>query len=415
MEKIVFSLPPALQLTLLLEQGRFDLRAEDLFQMAVRQNAQRTFLFVSKVLGKHLPIHPAALLAGGKLLSMAWLGQEEAGDWPDLLRGRLELPFPEILARLDATRHTLGPAERTLFLGFAETATGLARAVADCFDGEMAYVSTTRLDRPEESPLTFDESHSHARTHLLYLDPEDPFLHACQQVVLVDDELTTGNTALRLVRQLHGLYGMRRFTLMTLLDNSGVAGREALEAELGIEIQAVSLLHGQFVDVISNALPPLDLTDLQGQVGEEPQVILLKGLPLSERHPMTAAELRLQRERCGEVAAALGPGGSDTLYLGTGEFIYAPALIAGLCGGSRFHSTTQSPVYPMAGSAIVSGAHFDSPDCYSATGYLYNLPHGAHTKAVVLAEEETLSMPGLRQLTAYLRSRGVEKVTVAAL
>ena len=46
---------------------------------------------------------------------------------------------------LEHSRYSLGMEDRALFLGFAETATGLARAVADCFDGEMAYISTCLL------------------------------------------------------------------------------------------------------------------------------------------------------------------------------------------------------------------------------------------------------------------------------
>ena len=63
------------------------------------------------------------------------------------------------------------------------------------------------------------------------MDPQDPFMAACQQVVLVDDELTTGNTALRLIRQLHKAYGIRRFTLMALVDNSDGGRNLGLKSE----------------------------------------------------------------------------------------------------------------------------------------------------------------------------------------
>ena len=63
MSKAVFSLEPALELELEISETRFGLLPEDLFRLAVRQNTQRAFLFVSKVLGKHLPVEPAALLS----------------------------------------------------------------------------------------------------------------------------------------------------------------------------------------------------------------------------------------------------------------------------------------------------------------------------------------------------------------
>ena len=153
MSKAVFSLEPALELELEISETRFGLLPEDLFRLAVRQNTQRAFLFVSKVLGKHLPVEPAALLAAGKLLALAWLDQKDEQGWAGILKGSTASPFFEVWDRLEHSRYSLGMEDRALFLGFAETATGLARAVADCFDGEMAYISTTRV-APPRSPLT---------------------------------------------------------------------------------------------------------------------------------------------------------------------------------------------------------------------------------------------------------------------
>ena len=417
MSKTVFSLEPALTLELEVEEARFGLCAEDLFQLAVRQNPQRAFLFVSKVLGKHLPISPSSLLAAGKLLALAWIGQPDRHGWAEILKGHSAPPFLSLWNDLEHSRERLGLKDRTLFLGFAETATGLARAVADCFTGEMAYISTTRLESVGTSPLVFDDSHSHARTHRLYLDPQDPFMAACQQVVLVDDELTTGNTALRLIRQLHKAYGIRRFTLMALVDNSDGGNRRAIEQELGIEIRVVSLLHGHICGIQTGALPPLSLTDFRNTPGEPFDIRSLPGEPLADRTLQTSDALERQRSRCQSISAQLSlpPQGKHTLCLGTGEFIFAPALIAGFCGGCKFHSTTQSPVFPMSGSAIVSGVCFDPPDCYSPVGYLYNVPDGVYQEALLFVEEGVLRPAGLRQLAAYLKGKGMEKVTVIAL
>ena len=93
MSKTVFSLEPALTLELEVEEARFGLCAEDLFQLAVRQNPQRAFLFVSKVLGKHLPISPSSLLAAGKLLALAWIGQPDRHGWAEILKGHSAPPF----------------------------------------------------------------------------------------------------------------------------------------------------------------------------------------------------------------------------------------------------------------------------------------------------------------------------------
>ena len=165
MEAITYTVGEALRLTLALERPRFGLTPEDLFSLAVRDNPKRAFLFVSRVLGKHLSRPPAVLLAAGRLLALAMTRDPDcAAWWTDVLTGRTTPPFAQILSRRQAERVDVSEAERTLFLGFAETATGLARAVADCFGGESGYVSTTRLHRPG-AYLTFEETHSHASTH----------------------------------------------------------------------------------------------------------------------------------------------------------------------------------------------------------------------------------------------------------
>ena len=69
---------------------------ESLFGFAERRNPKRAFLFVSRVLGKHIPVRPAAMQA-----SYAALAAKIPADLP-------------------------GPV---LFCGMAETATGLAQSV----------------------------------------------------------------------------------------------------------------------------------------------------------------------------------------------------------------------------------------------------------------------------------------------
>lgn len=412
-----FTLENNLQLTLELDTPRFGLSPDALFGLAARQNPQRAFLFVSKVLGKHLPIPPGALLAAGKLLALALAGKTDGEYWASIINGAAGPAFAELWAHLEASRTPLPAQERTLFIGFAETATGLGQAVADCFSGESAYISTTRFEQTGGTPLTFDEAHSHARTHLLYLDPNDAFLRGCRRAVLIDDEFTTGNTAFRLVERLHAAYGIRRFVLLALLDNSSGEQRRAVEKRLGVEIEMISLLKSRIVSLENGAPPAPALADLTGAAGSAP-TLLDPGifLPGTGRRLMTQERLAALRRACRTAADKIGaPDAPRTLYLGSGELIYAPALIAGFCGGGAFHSTTQSPVFPLPGSAIVSGVRFDPADCYSAAGYLYNVPDGAYERAYLFAERGAFIERGARQLTQYLSMRGIKSVSVVML
>lgn len=415
MSQTIYRIGNALEVTMSLKQAAFGLKPEALFQLAMRQNTNRSFLFVSKVLGKHLPIHPAVLLSAGKLLALAYTGGDGWGEWAQIVNREISPDFKKVWERLSASRTRLADGERTLFLGFAETATGLARAVADCFDGEMAYISSTRLELPGD-PLTFDESHSHARTHLLYFRPEDrPFLTGCKRVILVDDELTTGNTALRLIEKLHEAYGIREFVMMAILDCSDGENRAALEKRLGIEIKTVSLLQGCVDEAKTGEIPPLDLEDFRGLECGRCQKLDFVGLTPSMPRKLTdRKELDRQAEWCRKAAKTL-PGGTETLYLGTGEFIFVPNLLGGFAGVSHFHSTTQSPVYPVPGSAVQNGVRFDPPDCYSPIGFLYNVPEGVYRNAVIVAEKALSNENSLYQLAGYLEKKGVRDVWIVTL
>ena len=50
-------------------ENPYELPLEEFFTMAARINKKRSFLFVSKVLGKHLPINPQKGLLTGALLA----------------------------------------------------------------------------------------------------------------------------------------------------------------------------------------------------------------------------------------------------------------------------------------------------------------------------------------------------------
>ncbi|MDQ2695795.1 MAG: phosphoribosyltransferase domain-containing protein, partial [Pseudomonadota bacterium] len=152
---------------------REDLPLEALLDFASRHNPKRGFLFVSRVLGKHIPCRPR----------------------------RMREIYERLAQRLG------DPAQPLLVVGMAETATGLGGGVADSLAGgnrEVMYIHTTRhhLDLPRL--LETDEAHSHAPEHILYR-PRDELaglFRAARTLVLVDDEISTGRTLARLAQRL---------------------------------------------------------------------------------------------------------------------------------------------------------------------------------------------------------------------
>ncbi|MEU2507100.1 phosphoribosyltransferase [Streptomyces sp. NPDC007863] len=188
-----------------------------LLGLALRRNPKRAHLLVSSVLGKHVPQHPSVVYGSG-------LG--------------LGLRVRELLGAEEA--------ERAVVLGYAETATALGHAVADGL-GTAPYLHSTR--RPVPGVATaggFEESHSHATSHLLL--PEDPELLAGKgPLVLVDDEFSTGNTVLNTIRGLHERYPRDRYVVVALVDMRAPADRDrltAFAAELGARVDLLSLAAG---------------------------------------------------------------------------------------------------------------------------------------------------------------------------
>ncbi|MFD9220389.1 phosphoribosyltransferase [Streptomyces sp. NPDC060064] len=188
-----------------------------LLGLALRRNPKRAHLLVSNVLGKHVPQSPAVVYGAGHGL------------------GR-------------RVRDLLGDTEaaRAVVLGYAETATGLGHSVADGL-GPAPYLHSTR--RPVEGVSRaggFEESHSHATSHLLL--PENPRLLAGEgPLVLVDDEFSTGNTVLNTIRDLHERYPRDRYVIVALVDMRSERDRSRLTdfaEEIGARVDLVALASG---------------------------------------------------------------------------------------------------------------------------------------------------------------------------
>ncbi|MGW2960028.1 phosphoribosyltransferase [Streptomyces sp. NPDC001220] len=184
-----------------------------LLGLALRRNPKRAHLLVSNVLGKHVPQSPAVVYGHGFGLGRRvrdLLGETEAGQ--------------------------------AVVVGYAETATGLGHSVADGI-GLAPYLHSTRRPVAGVEPAGgFEESHSHATSHLLL--PEDPALLSGEgPLVLVDDEFSTGNTILNTIRDLHARYPRKRYVVVALVDmrSPADAGRLAdLAGEIGARVDLVA-------------------------------------------------------------------------------------------------------------------------------------------------------------------------------
>ncbi|MER7488105.1 phosphoribosyltransferase [Streptomyces sp. NPDC126497] len=367
----------------------------ELLGLALRRNPKRAHLLVSNVLGKHVPQSPSVVHGHGVRL------------------GR-------------RVRELLGDsAQDTVVLGYAETATGLGHSVADGL-GVAPYLHSTR--RPVAGTAAaggFEESHSHATSHLLL--PEDPRLLAGDgPLVLVDDEFSTGNTVLNTVRDLHARYPRGRYVIVALVDmrSRADAGRlDAFAREIGARIDLVTTASGtvRLPDGVLERGQSLVAryesaaggggsapARPDGELATRVELGWPDGLPDGGRHGFTPAHrARLEGAlpaMAARLARALPDDARRVLVLGFEELMYAPLRLAGelerTTGAEvRFSTTTRSPVLAVddPGYAIrtrlVFPAH-DDPADGPGDRYAYNVAGGGFD-AVVAVVDSVADTPAL--------------------
>lgn len=342
-----------------LEIARADLPAEALFDFAERQNPRRVFLFVSKVLGRHIPVTPSVMR--------------------------------DVQQRL-ADSITLPPDMQTLFVGMAETAVGLGAGVfrrcrETCPDS--CYLASTRHTFAAPRLAEFDEAHSHAMRHILYRPRGVTLGEKPLHLVAVDDEMTTGDTFLHLCEALHGAgLPLRRVTRVVIVDWSPAAAKAALPWPG----EVISLLQGTWHWTPTPGYPPTPFPARveQGAGGE----------PVSRRQ---------DSGRFGMLEPDLQPWpevreqpGRRVLVLGTGEFVWPPFLLAERLeregADVRFGATTRSPIKP--GLAIRHRLEHGDNYGFGISNYLYNVDPEAYDSIYLCCETgaEALDRELLRHL-----------------
>jgi hypothetical protein len=365
---------PTGALCLELEEGASALAS--LLDFAARANPKRAFLFLSKVLGKHYPSIPT---------EMASVHQALAATVP----------------QVD------GPV---VFVGMAETATGLGQGVFEAWthahpDVPALYLQSTRYKVQGADVLRFDESHSHAPRLFLHLPQQDAdraTLAAAGQVVLVDDELSTGNTFINLVDVLRSVMpSLSRVHIATISDFTGSARRALLSEHMGCPCTIGALLRGAWrFDPRHDAAPDALVTTSAAQcaIGHEVHIEDAGYGRLGRSTRVSIPEALVER-------LALEPVEAATLVLGTGEFMHA-AFTLGLALEARgvdvrVQSTTRSPI--LLWGAV--GHILQVPDPYGegVQNYLYNVRPGQYARVLICHETEPNDQ--LIQLAVMLRAR----------
>ncbi|MHA6532216.1 phosphoribosyltransferase family protein [Paenibacillus sp. BAC0078] len=420
--------------------------------MAARINKKRSFLFVSKVLGKHIPVNPyTPLLSGAALGLLLYQELDGAGADGELLDKLLDqavhgLIHPEHAeeAYHDLLSAQLVLPQPVLFIGFAETATALGHSMYNMFAAGTSYIHTTREDIPElASVVSFEEEHSHAVDHLCYALKTE-LLSGDEPIVLVDDEITTGNTAINTIRDIQSKFPRKEYVVASLLDwrsSGNIQAYRDLEQELGIRIRALSLLQGNIEVKGTPHLNPVEAKGYEDSAAEAPVVTTyvqdgLERLSVSSsdsygeinpspyvkfsgRFGLESKDNEMIDQAVTQVAAKLRElrEGTRTLVLGVGEFMYLPMRIAAEMGeGVSYQSSTRSPIHPerRPDYGVHSAAAYPSAGDPGITNYIYNVDPGQYDDIFVLLERD-VPRERIKPMTDILKRLAENKVHLIVL
>ena len=331
---------------------------DQLLGFAERINPKRAFLFVSKVLGKHIPVAPSTM-------------QRSYVDLCALVPK--DLPYPITV------------------IGMAETAVGLGagvyRELKKDFAENALFVTTTR--HPVDALPTlglFLEEHSHAQDQFI-LSSHDTKKHQhliqSKTLILVDDEISTGKTFKNLIMSLKnsGLEQVERIILVTLVN---WAEEHLNDLDVGIPIEVVSLLHGSWAWQANQNQIEINMPDVNKTNQEAQRIIAPHDWGREPSYLDCKAWADVQVKKPNE----------KILVLGSGEFSWIPFLIAEQLeqqGAEVYYSsTTRSPI--MQGHAIQSICAFTDNYGLNINNYAYNVRHQQFDRVLLVIETEQHSV-----------------------
>ena len=357
---------------------------EDLLGFAQRINPKRAFLFVSKVLGRHIPVAPSI---------MRHVFTDLASLVPD------DLPEP------------------ILVIGMAETAVGLSAGVHQALQTRYPnalLLNSTRHAQHNDAKgnshtllTTFSEDHSHASQHLIYQSADKATqvqLLASKTLIMVDDEASTGNTCVNVVTALRnaGLDQLQQVHLTTLVDwslnqqqDSGDVASDQIAKRLpNIKFQRHHLLSGAWTWTDAPnpepiKMPSVDTTEAgshmlgdTGNWGRFPTLDSTNGfdnylLRFQTAFSVFNKQVQFEREQFEKGHFDKEQLPQRILVLGSNEFVWLPFLLAEWLETQTQNSTvnfsalTRSPI--ALGGAIKTMLSFSDNYGLGMTNFAYNV------------------------------------------
>lgn len=329
-----------------------DWQLHSLLDFAERINPKRAFLFVSRVLGKHIPVKPS----------------------------QMQKSYQDLAALIPPT-----PQAPVTMIAMAETAVGLGAGIFREYQKHCAsaclFATTTRHIQ-SDLPIFGDflEEHSHAQDQLIH-SSHDTAKHQhllnTKTLIVVDDEISTGKTIANLVSSLQAA-GMQQIEQVISISLVDWTGDQDIQQIANIPNHSISLMSGRWawqdaLDPKAVNMPNVNIT-AQGQHA----VIAPNTWGREPTYQLGQAWYSLQPRATGE----------KILVLGSCEFTWIPFLMAEALEqqGAEvyFSSTTRSPI--AEGHAIQQRLEFRDNYGLNIPNFSYNVDASAYDRVILVIE-----------------------------
>jgi len=372
-----------------LTENKYDFKLSDLVLMGYTPKKERIFYLLNKLVGNHLEIKPNIIRATGYILADLVYNKNNFNDklLAEYIKGNIT---DENLINSEFEKHI--EAEENLFIiGLSESATAIGMATAGAIK-DSYYISTSRENPIQmDSLFEFHEEHFSITSHKCYLRNINKFKNA-DRIVIVEDEITTGNTLLNLVKSIKDLTNAKNFTLVSILNFSDDVLKNNIKKFhdlYGITIEVNSILYGKLnYEALNTSL--LDFNN--NSEDTITQTTTIKEMDIFEKtiYPLTNGksmqfsnnsgtfgisfnEIRNIENQAKELAEKINDNNNGKiLVIGHGENMYLPSRIAyHINKNSMFKSTTKSFILAFNGEnyPIHQRSKFSAND---SNYYLYN-------------------------------------------
>lgn len=365
---------------------------KELVSLAKRENnSKRMYLYVNPIQGKHIPTDPK------KMIKMC-----------TNLADEIEKKY-------------LG--EKLFIIGFSETATAIASCVAENLGNTIGFVTTTREENEQADYIIFTESHSHAAEQKLNVQGMEKYLFAAERIVFIEDEVTTGNTIVKLICELEKKFPTLsvKYSIASIL-NSMSNGR--IYELINMEIDCVWLekipyeynveILSKYNDCCANHFTTIDKCNDTVKIEK-----FIRG-----ENIRSACETNKYFEKLNELCVSIAECICKKIYykkmlvIGTEESMYPAIKLASYLQEHNYgediktHSTTRSPImaFDIEGYPLYKRYQLKSVYDSSRITYIYNLE--MYDKVIILTDSDLKSTDGIYSIINALQAEGCKDISV---